>query len=110
VKNLFIILTFLLCISSCEKEGKLSVICNGSCEDPSFIVKGETGTNVTYSNFINNFTYDQFSNVSKVTFSGTIIYNDSGNSYQVEGVANMSPCNYTVTVRDAKGNEATCSN
>ncbi len=109
MKKLFIILSFLLCILSCEKD-KLSVTCNGDCDNPSFIVKGETGNNVTYSNWTNNITYDQYDNISKVTFSGTIIYNDSGNSYQVEGVANHSPCNYTLTVKNAAGEEATCGN
>jgi hypothetical protein len=86
------------------------VICNGDCDDATFIIKGETGTDVTYSNFVNNLTYDQYGNVSTVTFSGTVIYNDSGNSYQVHGVVHHSPCNYTVTVKNADGEEATCSN
>lgn len=110
MKMLPVILVLLLCPSSCEIFDSLSVTCDGDCTDPTFLVKGETGTNVTYSNFTNNFTYDQYGRISKITISGTIIYNDSGNSYQVEGVANQSPCNYTITVRDADGNEATCSN
>lgn len=108
MKKLFIILTVLLCILSCEKD-KLSVTCDGDCDDATFIVKGETGNDVTYSNWTNNITYGQGGTISKVTFSGTIIYNDSGNSYHVEGVANHSPCNYTVTVKNAGGEEATCS-
>jgi len=109
MKKYIIFLCLLLIAISCEKS-KLSVICDGDCNDATFIVKGETGTNVTYSNFVNNLTYDQYGNVSKVTFSGTVIYNDSGNSYQVNGVVNHSPCNYTVTVRNSDGEEATCSN
>ncbi|MFH0758311.1 MAG: hypothetical protein V2B15_13570 [Bacteroidota bacterium] len=108
MKKLFIILFCLLCIFSCEK--KLSVTCNGDCTDPTFLVDGETGTDITYSNFTNTYTYNEYNQVSKIVISGTITYNDSGNSYQVEGVANQSPCNYTITVTDANGEQATCRN
>ena len=110
MKKLPILLVFLLIPSSCELFSKLSVKCDGDCDDPSFEIKGESGTDITYSNFTNYFSYDQYGQVSKLTFSGTVTYNDSGNSYYVEGVANHSPCNYNVTVRDKDGNEASCSN
>jgi len=102
MKKLIIILSFLLCIISCDKLGRLSLTCEGDCYDLTYLVDGETGVNVTYSNFNNVQSSDKF------TFSGTIIYNDSGNSYQVEGEAIYSPCSFTVTVTDADGNVATC--
>jgi len=109
MKGFLIILTLLIGFSSCEKN-KLSVTCNGDCDDATFVIKGETGSDVTYSNFVNNITYDQYGDISKITFSGTVIYNDSGNSYQVSGVATHSPCSYTLTVTNADGEKASCSN
>ena len=97
-----------LAILSCKKD-KFSVTCTGDCNDATFIVKGESGTDVTYSDFNNVISYDQYGEISKVTFSGTVTYNDSGNSYHVEGVANHSPCNYTVNVRNSGGQVASCS-
>jgi hypothetical protein len=110
MKRFPIVLALLLCIPSCELFDKLKVECDGDCDDPTFLVAGETGTDITYSNFSNQFTYDQYGNISKITISGTVIYNDSGNSYEVEGEAIQDPCSYTITVRDEDGNEATCSN
>lgn len=110
MKKLPVLLLFLLFPSSCELFNKLSVTCNGDCDDPSFKIEGESGSSVTYSNFNNQISYDQYGQVSKVTFSGTVTYNDSGNSYHVEGVANHSPCNYNLTVTDGEGNESSCSN
>lgn len=104
MKKLIIILSFFVCILSCDKLDELSLTCEGDCNDITYIVDGETGVDVTYSNFNNVASIDKF------TFSGTIIYNDSGNSYHVEGEAIYSPCSFTITVRDEDGNEATCGN
>ena len=70
MKKLLVIPILLLCIISCEKD--LSVTCDGDCTDPSFLVEGETGSDITYSNFTNNFTYNQYGQVSKVTISGMV--------------------------------------
>jgi hypothetical protein len=108
MKKLFIILTLLLSIISCEKKDKLSITCTGDCNNPGFTIEGETAANVTL-NYSSQYTYNNFGQVSKVTFSGTITYNDSGNTYQVSGTATLSPCSYTVTVTNGSGDKATCS-
>jgi hypothetical protein len=99
----------LMSFVSCNKD-KLEVTCSGTCQSPDFLVKGETGNDVSFTNFTTQFTYDNFGNVSKMTFSGGITYNDSGNTYQVTGESTISPCEFTWTVRNAAGEQATCGN
>ena len=108
MKKLFVIMILFVSILSCEKD-KFEVTCSGTCENPDFLVKGETGNSVSYNNFSTQITYDNFGNISKLTFSGGITYTDSGNTYQVTGEATMSPCKFTWTVKNEAGKEATCS-
>jgi|WetSurMetagenome_2_1015567.scaffolds.fasta_scaffold04701_3 hypothetical protein len=108
MKKMFLILTLLLSMLSCEKKDKLVVTCSGDCDNPEFIVEGESATNVTF-NYSSNYTYDGFGNISKITFSGSVTYNTSGNTYQISGIINKSPCSYSITVTNGGGDKATCS-
>jgi len=83
---------------------KISVTCEGDCHSYSFKIGKETGP-VTM-NITTNYTYDSFGNVSTAKGSGTITYENSGNTYQVEQSVNYKTCKYTVTVNG----ESSCGN
>jgi|GEM_PF-2640973 len=84
---------------SCKKDkddDKLSVTCHGDCNNFSFTIGNETGP-VT-ANITSNYTYDSYGNITQVTSNGTLTYQNSGRTYQVNGVVNYITCKYKVTV------------
>jgi len=103
MKKLFIILIFAFSLISCGKN-KITVTCQGDCHNYSFQIGKESGP-VTM-NITTHYTYDSYGNVSNVTSSGTLTFQNSGNTYQVDQVINFSTCKYTVTVNG----EYSCGN
>jgi hypothetical protein len=95
MKKLFVILIFVLSIISCGKD-KLTVTCQGTCHSYSYQIGDESGP-VTMS-FTTHYTYDSYGNVANVTSTGTLTFQNSGNTYQVDQVVNYGTCKYTVTV------------
>jgi hypothetical protein len=94
-------------ILSCEKKDKLSVTCQGDCHNYSFKIGDETGP-VTM-NLTTHYTYDALGSVSSASSSGTLNYQNSGNSYQVSQTVNYQTCKYTVEV-SFEGDKSSCGN
>lgn len=103
MKKILILLIFALGIISCAKD-KISVTCTGTCHDYSFQIGKESGP-VTM-NITSHYNYDSFGSVASITSSGTLTFQDSGNTYQVDQVVNFATCKYTVTVNG----EYSCGN
>ncbi|TSA38756.1 MAG: hypothetical protein D4R64_02100 [Porphyromonadaceae bacterium] len=103
MKKLFVILIFALGIISCGKD-KISLTCEGNCNNYSFRIGKESGS-VTM-NITSHYSYDSNGNVSSVSSSGTLTFQNSGNTYHVDQVVNYSTCKYTVTVNG----EYSCGN
>jgi hypothetical protein len=105
MKKLFIILVLVLSILSCKKEkDKLSVTCQGDCNNYSFKIGNETGP--VSMNITSTYTYDSYGRVSQITGSGTYTYQNSGKTYQVQQVVNNLTCKYKITVNG----ESSCGN
>ncbi len=104
MKRFLVILILIFSILSCEKKDKLSVTCQGDCHNYSFKIGDESGA--VSMNLTTHYTYDALGSVSSASSSGTITFNNTGNSYQVSQTVNYTTCKYTVTVNG----EASCGN
>lgn len=72
-----------------------------------FKIGDETGP-VTM-NLTTYYTYDALGSVSSASSSGTLNYQNSGNSYQVSQTVNYQMCKYTVEV-SFEGDKSSCGN
>ena len=104
MKRFFYVILIFASLLSCGKDDKIALTCQGDCHNFSYAIGDETGA-VT-ANITTNYTYGDFGNLVLATSSGTLTFQNSGNTYQIAIVVNYSTCKYTVTVN----NESTCGN
>jgi hypothetical protein len=105
-KVLVILIALMLSISFCKKEDELIVTCQGDCHNYSFKIGDESGA-YSYSMSI-SYIYDS-QGLASATGSGSITFDNTGNTYQLYETVNYRTCKYNVKVT-FEGNTADCGN
>ena len=105
MKKIILAILLFIGMASCSKDDdKLSLTCQGDCNNFSYKIGNESGA-VT-ANFTTNYTYGEFGTLASATSTGTLTFENSGNTYQIKILVDYKTCKYTVTVN----NESTCGN
>jgi hypothetical protein len=106
-KVLVILIALMLSISFCKKEDDLIVTCQGDCHNYSFKIGNESGP-ITASMTV-TYVYNSSGALASAHASGTLTYENSGNTYQVNQNVDYQTCKYTVEV-SFEGKKTSCGN
>jgi hypothetical protein len=93
----FIFLSFMFLVS-CDKDNPASsrtITCEAGCSSMSWHVSGESGG--TYYEASCNRTYNAYGNYSE-TCTGTVTYDNSGDTYNFTATYNWIDCSISITV------------
>ncbi|MBK7095315.1 MAG: hypothetical protein IPH57_09830 [Saprospiraceae bacterium] len=105
MKKIYLVFLLFAGLIYCSKEEDNPFLtCKGACNNFSYKIGNESGDFT--ANLNTEITYGEFGPYALVTTTGTLTYDNSGNTYQIKIVIDYKTCKYTVTVN----NDFTCGN